>query len=113
MPLISLSVSVAANSSSGNVLSGSPFEFVSQASVVTLAMTHAGAAGASITADFQIGGESLSSQANTPFKAAFPTFETDTILRAGAAPGERLFLNLNNTTAGALVAQVLLEVQPL
>lgn len=113
MPLISLSVSVAANSSSGNVLAGSPFEFVAQASIITLALTQAGAAAADITMDFQIGGESLASQANTPFKAAMPTFQDDLLLRAGAVPGERLFLNLNNTTVGALVAQLILEVQPL
>ena len=113
MPLISLSISVAANASSGNVLAGSVYEFLSQASIITLAMTQAGAAGADITADFQVGGESLMSQANTPFKAAYPTFLDDTQLRAGGVPGERLFLNLNNTTAGALVAQILLEIQPL
>lgn len=113
MPTISLSVSVAANSSSGNVLAGSPFEFVSQASIVVLAITQAGAAASDITADFQIGGESITSQANTPFKAPMPTFLDDTITRAGAVAGERLFLNLNNTTAGALVAQVLVDISPL
>jgi len=113
MPLISLSTSVAANSSSGNVLAGSPFEFVAQASIIALAITQAGAAASDITADFQIGGESITSQANTPFKAPMPTFLDDTVVRAGASPGERLFLNLNNTTAGALVAQIAVEVSPL
>lgn len=113
MPLISLSVSVAANATSGNVLSGSAFEFVSQASVVSLAVTQAGAAAADITMDFQIGGESLTQQANTPFKAAMPTFRDDVQVRAGGVAGERLFLNFNNTTVGALVVQVLVEIQPL
>ena len=113
MPLISLSVSVAANSSSGNILAGSPFEFVAQASVIALALTQAGAAASDITMDFQIGGESLTSQANTPFKAAMPTFLDDTLVKAGANAGERLFLNLNNTTVGALVAQVIIDITPL
>lgn len=113
MPLISASVSIAANSSSGNVLSGSPYEFVAQASIVTLALTQLGAAAGDITMDFQVGGESLASQANTPFKAGMPTFRDDVLVRAGAAAGERLFLNLNNTTAGALIAQWAVEVQPL
>lgn len=110
MPTISLSVSVAANSSSGNVLAGSPFEFVAVPAIISLALTQAGAAAADITMDFQIGGESLTSQANTPFKAAMPTFREDTLVKGGASAGERLFLNLNNTTGAAIIAQVLLDI---
>ena len=113
MSIISLSVSVAANSSSGNVLAGSVFEFIAQPSIVTVAITQAGAAASDITMDFQIGGESISSQANTPFVAPMPNFRDNLLLRAGGVNGERLFMNLNNTTAGALVAQVLIEIQPL
>jgi len=112
MPLISLATSVAANASSGNVLSGSPFEFVSQASIVSLAVTQPGA-GAAITMDFQIGGESLAQQANAPNKATFPSFRDDTVVKAGAAPGERLFLNYNNTTGAAIAVSTLVEIQPL
>lgn len=113
MPLIADSVSVAANSSSGNVLAGSPYEFVNQDSIVTLALTQPGAAPGDITMDFQIGGESLASQSQTPFKAPFPTFLDDTLIQAGARAGERLFLNLNNTTVGALVPQWMVRIDPL
>lgn len=113
MPTIANTQSVAANSSSGNVLQGSPFEFLAQDSIIVLAITQAGAAATDVTMDFQLGGESLTAQAAIPFKATFPTFETDTMVRAGGRAGERLFLNLNNTTVGALVAQFLVDISPL
>lgn len=113
MPTISLSVSVAANAVSGNVLAGSPFEFISQPSIIILAVTQAGAAASDITADFQIGGESVAQQANVSDRDAFPTFLDDNFVKAGGQAGERLFLNFNNTTAGALVVQVLLDISPL
>ncbi len=112
MPTISLRTSVAANGSSGNVLAGSPFEFVAKDSVIILAATQAGGTPGQITMDFQIGGESLTSQANIPTRNAFPTFLDDVFVKAGAVAGERLFLNYNNTTAGPLNVDTLVDVMP-
>ncbi len=112
MPTISLRTSVPLNGSSGNVLAGSPFEFVAKDSVIILALTQAGGTPGQITADFQIGGESLATQANIPTRNAFPTFLDDTFVKAGAVAGERLFLNYNNTTAGALDVDTLVDVMP-
>ena len=113
MSTISLRVSVAANSASGNVLAGSPFEFVAANSIVTLAATRPGGTPGDINADFQVGGESITSQANISTRTAFPTFRDDVIAQAGAEGGERLFLNLNNTTVGALNVDVLVDIRPL
>jgi len=112
MPTISLRTSVAANASSGNVLAGSPFEFAAKDSVIILATTNPGGTPGNITADFQIGGESLTTQANISTRSAFPTFRDDTFVQAGAVAGERLFLNYNNTTAGALNVDTLVDVMP-
>jgi len=112
MPTISLRTSVGANSSSGNVLAGSPFEFVAKSSVIILAVTQPAGTIGDITADFQIGGESLTTQANVSTRNAFPTFLEDTFVKAGAVAGERLFLNYNNTTAGALNVDTLVDVMP-
>lgn len=110
MPTISGRVSVAANSTSANVLSGSPFEFVSAAAIVKLAATQRGAAPSDITSNFQIGGESLMQDGNISDRAAFPTFREDLIVEAGASPGERLFLTFQNTTVGALNVDFLLDL---
>jgi len=113
MPTISLRTSVPANGSSGNVLAGSPFEFVAKDAVIILAAVQAGGTPGEITTDFQIGGESLSVQANLSTRNAFPTFKDDTFVQAGAVAGERLFLNYNNTTAGALDVDTLVDVMPI
>lgn len=110
MPTISLRTSVPANASSGNVLAGSSFEFVATDAVIILACTNPGGTPGDITADFQIGGESLTQAANVPTRNAFPTFEEDVFVKAGASGGERLFLNYNNTTAGALNVDTLIDV---
>lgn len=113
MSTISLRANVAANSASGNVLAGSPFEFAAANSIISLAVVRAGGTPGDINADFQIGGESITSQANVSTRNAFPSFRDDVLAQAGAEAGERLFLNLNNTTAGALDVDVLVDVRPL
>lgn len=113
MPTISGSVSVAANAQSANVLAGSPFEFISQPSIVKLANTQAGAASSDITAVFQIGGESLVQAGQVSDRDAFPTFRDDLFVEAGGQAGERLFLTYANTTAGALVVNFLLDIMPI
>jgi len=113
MPTISGLTAVAANTTSANVLAGSPFEFVAQPSIVRLAMTQAGAAATDITAVFQIGGEALMQNGNVSDRAAFPTFLDDQVLEAGASPGERLFLTFSNTTGGALDVQHLVDIVPI
>lgn len=113
MPTISLRTSVPANGSSGNVLAGSPFEFAPKDSIIIMAAVQAGGTPGQITADFQIGGESLSVQANIPTANRFPQFNDDVFVKAGAVAGERLFLNYNNTTAGALNVDTLIDVMPI
>jgi len=113
MPTISGSISVAANAVSANVLAGSAFEFVAQPSIIKLANTQAGAAPTDITADFQIGGESLAQGAIVSDRAAFPTMRDDMFVEAGAQPGERLFLTYANTTAGALIVTFLIDIMPI
>jgi len=110
MPTISLRVSVPLNGSSGNVLAGSPFEFVAKDSVIVLACTQPGGTPGDVNADFQIGGESLTQAANVSTRNGFPNMEVDVFVRAGAVGGERLFLNFNNTTAGALNVDVLIDI---
>lgn len=114
MPTISGTVSVAANATSANVLAGSPFEFVSQPSLVKLAVLQAGAVNSDITADFQIGGESLLQAGNIGRGGnSFPRFNDDTLVEAGAQAGERLFLTFSNTTVGALLVDFLIDVMPI
>lgn len=114
MSTISGLVSVPANATSPNVLAGSPFEFVAQPSLIKLALIQAGAANDDITADFQIGGESLLQAGNVGRGGnSFPRFNDDVIVEAGAQGGERLFLTFSNTTVGALVVDFLVDIMPI
>lgn len=113
MPTISGRISVAANAVSANVLAGSPFEFVGQPSLIKLACTQQGAAPTDITADMNIGGESLVQGGNVSDRAAFPTFRDDLFLEAGASQAERLFLTFANTTVAALNVDFLLDIMPI
>ena len=113
MPTISLRTSVAANSSSGNVLAGSPFEFVAKDAIIILSVVNPAGTPGGITADFQIGGESLTVQANVSIRDAFPQFNDDVFVKAGAVAGERLFLNYNNTTISALNVDTLVDIMPI
>lgn len=51
-------------------------------------------------------------QANISTANRFPQFNDDAFVKAGAVAGERLFLNYNNTTAGALNVDTLVDVMP-
>ena len=112
MPTISSSISVAANATSANVLAGSPFEFVSQPSIIKVALTHPGGIGA-ITGTMQIGGESVMQAGEVSNRAAMPTFREDLIIEAGAQVAERLFLTFTNTTGAAIVVRFLLDIMPI
>lgn len=112
MPTISGSLSIAANATSANVLAGSPFEFVSQPSIIKFSATHPGGI-AAITGTFQIGGESVLQAGEISNRAAMPTFREDLIVEAGAQAGERLFLTFTNTTGAAIVARFLLDIMPI
>lgn len=113
MPTISLSNSVAANAESGNVLAGSPFEFLSARAIVTYAATQAGTAQADISATFQVGGEAVVQGGNVSTRGIDVNFRDDLLARAGGSQGERLFLNYLNTTVGALLVETLVEIQPI
>jgi len=112
MPTISGSIIVLANATSANVLAGSPFEFVAQPSIIKLATTHPAAIGV-ITADFQIGGESLAQAAEISNRSAMPNFRDDMFVEAGAQQGERLFLTYSNISVAGILVRFLVDVMPI
>ena len=105
------STSVAANGTSGNVISGKILEFVTRPS---LCKFFAAASAAGITAQVTSGPDvvlesgSVVSQANR-----FPIDPDDVLARDVAGPGERLNMTFSNTTAGALTVYWAVEVTPI
>jgi len=116
MTTISNSVSVAANTRSGNVLSGEQFEFLTRPSLIVLSMT---AAAIGVQCDFNIGGDTVvvagdisdRKDQSLSTQQGFPNSERDEIASASGQAGERLFLDFNNTTGAALIVKFLVEIQ--
>lgn len=107
--IISDTVSVAANSRTANLLAGQQFEFLPARATVQL---RASSSATGIRADFNIGGEQLAVDTLVPPTNRFPIAPDDTLLTSSGARGERLFLTMRNTTAGALTVQYAVEIMP-
>lgn len=104
------STSVAANSSSGNVLSGKIAEIVTRPSKVRFAAV---AAAAGVKGAILSGSETLMEESDLSAANRFPLDPDDVIITDVAMPNDRLSLAFRNTTAGALVVQWFVEVLPL
>lgn len=107
MPTISNSVSVAANARSANILAGEPFEFITRPAVISF---FANGAAAGLEADVLVGGRSVAVATDLAATNRVPLRDEDGVVQFAAAPGERLFITLLNTTAGALVARWIVDI---
>lgn len=110
MPVISGAISVGANARSGNILAGEVFEFMPSPGLVNFLLTQAVIG---LQADILVGGSAEALAAVLPIRAAanpFPVKPDDSIVIAGANGGDRLFVDLLNTTGAAIIAQFLIEI---
>lgn len=102
--------SVAANSSSGNVLSGKILEIVTRPSKVRFAAV---AAAAGVKGTISSGAELLLEESDLSAANRFPLDPDDVIITDAAVPQDRLSMSFRNTTAGALVVNWWVDVQQL
>lgn len=107
MPTIRRTDTVAANSRSGNVLSGELFEFIQRPSRVQLLSS---AAATGITADFTVGGVQELAGAVIPLTNRDPIKPDDEVSLAAAVPGERMFLEYFNSTGAGIVVKTVIEI---
>lgn len=101
------STSVAANGSSGNVLSGKVLEIVQRPSKVRVFAT---AAAAGIVGSFTSGNELVMEESAISQANRFPLDPDDKCVEDVAMPGDRLSLSFRNTTGGALVVYWAVDV---
>lgn len=102
--------SVAANGVSGNVLAGSIVELINRPSQVRFYVV---GAATGLKATINSGAETLMEESDVSQANRFPIDPDDLVVRDVAMPGDRLGLNLRNTTAGALNVFWAVDVQPL
>lgn len=107
--IISGSTSVAANSTSTNVLAGNQFEFLPSRCVVGM---RASAAATGLNTTMLVGGITVAVGANVSNSNRFPIIPDDNLMTFRGGKGERLYLTFTNTTGAAITVQYVLDIIP-
>ena len=108
MPVITNETSVAANSTSTNLLTGDLNEFLGRPSVASLFCT---SAAVGIRAQLMIGGDVVIDDQPISDANRFPITPDDFLSRGGGLPGDRLTLRFRNTTVGAIIVRWRLGIE--
>lgn len=109
MNVIQREVSVPANSTIENALSGSAFEFARTPSIVSQGVL---AAATGIQLTIQAGGQSIMEESPAKVGTNQPNAEEDMLYNYGVIAGDRLVLRLRNTTGAAIIVRHLTQIQP-
>ncbi len=110
MPVIQKEISVAANATNDNIISGSSFEFLRRNAVVS-----AGVVGSAtgLVCSIQSGSDIVLEEAPLLVKTTMPTLPDDMYYNDVGVQGDRLVFRVRNTTAGALTVRAVVQITPL
>lgn len=101
-------VSIPANSVDENVIAGSAFEFPQRRSFYSIGIVQ------SVTGVFttvQAGGTVAAEEFEPPIEAtAYPQTNEDFYINGFAAQGDRMVIRARNSTAGAIVVRVVVQI---
>ena len=111
MPVVvpALALSVAANSTSANVMSGSLYEVLARPSIVEFGMT---ASAAGLLATIMLGGEVLMQDQEISGASRYPIVPDDWILKAAGRAGAKIYITYRNRTGSALTVTQVLNITP-
>jgi len=101
--------SVAANTTTANILAGKTMEFVPEASVVQIGIC---ASAVGLRASVVIGSEVVVDDQEVSAANHMPLFPDDILAEGGAFPGDRITIRLRNTTGGALTGFTKVNLSP-
>jgi hypothetical protein len=107
--VIQKETSVAAGAVNDNLLSGSAFEYVRQAGVVSMGVV-ASATGGFIT--IQAGPTLILEESPPTVKTTMPVIPDDFLYQSAVVPGDRLVIRARNPTGGALTFRAVVQVAP-
>lgn len=110
MPVIQKEVSIPANDSNENILSGSAFEFLRGNAVVSIGLT---AAATGLVANIQSGADIVLEESALEIQTRFPKIPDEMYYNDVGVLGDRLVIRVRNTTAGALVVRAIVQITPL
>lgn len=108
MPTIMKEVTVAANSTNDNILSGSAFEFARNSQLVSIGFT---AAATGVFMTFSSGADVVVEETISPVATRFPIIPDEFYASDVAAPGDRYVLRARNSTGAGIVVRAVLQVQ--
>ena len=111
MPQVTPAVafSVAANSTSANIMAGNLYEVLARPSIIEFGMT---SSAAGILATIMVGGDVLMQDQEISSANRFPVVPDDWILKAAGRAGAKIYIVLRNRTGGALTCWVVLNITP-
>jgi hypothetical protein len=101
--------SIAANATVDNIFSGSAFEFARQNSLLNMAIV---GSATGLVATIQVGSRVVLEESPLSILATMPKLQDDFYYSEGVLQSERLICRVRNTTAGALTARVVAQLQP-
>lgn len=110
MPVIQKEVSVAANATVDNLISGSSFEFLRGNAVVSCGIV---GSATGLVASIQSGSDIVLEEAPILVKTTMPTIPDDMYYNDVGVQGDRLVLRIRNTTGGALTVRAVVQITPL
>jgi len=108
MPVMTDETSIAADSTSVNLLAGDINEFLGRAAVISLFCT---GAAVGVRAQLLIGQDVAIDDQPISDANRFPITPDDFLSRGGGLPGDRLTLRFRNTTAAAIIARWRLAIE--
>ncbi len=101
--------SVAANTTTANVLAGKAMEFVQEPSVITVGIA---ASAVGLMATVVVGTEVVVDDQEVSSINRMPQFPEDVLAEGGAFAGDRVTVRLRNSTGGAITGFVKINVTP-
>lgn len=110
MPIIRKEVSVAANATVDNLVTGSIYEFMPFNAALNIGIT---ASAAGLVATVNTGSDTLLEESPVNPTTTFPVIPDDMDLQDRTLAGERLVIRIRNTTGGALTVYLLVQISPL
>lgn len=107
--VIQKETALAAGGLNDNVLSGSAFEYVRQAGVVSIGAV-ASATGTFIT--IQAGPTLILEESPPTVKTTMPVIPDDFLYQSAVVPGDRLVVRFRNPTAGSVTLRTVVQIAP-
>jgi hypothetical protein len=109
MAVIQKETSIAANATNDNIFSGSAFEFARQNSLLNMAIV---GSATGLVATIQVGSRVVVEESPLAILTTMPKLQDDFYYSEGVLANERIICRVRNTTAGALTARSIAQLQP-